>query len=187
MNMDYLIGIADSGPDFLNILFNTPAGHEYLHLRTGVSKEFTDSLSHIGISGLANIQSAIKLAKYSDLDESNILLCVATDGANLYKSEMESYEQTHLGGETTLTDAAEIFGRCLAGCEPAYVNELSSQDKKRIFNLGYYTWVEQRGISMEDFDRRKHQSFWDGIAAELPEWDRMIEQFNSQSGAKIRT
>jgi len=185
MNMDYLIGISDSGPDFLNILFNTPSGKQYLQQRTAVSEQLVDSLTHIGISGLANIQSAIKLAKYSDLDENNILLCVATDGANLYKSELDDYEQVHFAGNTSLTDAAEIFGRCLAGCEPAYVNELSSQDKKRIFNLGYYTWVEQRGISVEHFNRRKKQSFWDDIADQLPEWDKLINHFNLESGATI--
>ena len=110
---------------------------------------------------------------------------MATDGANLYQSELEASEQEHFGGETSATNAAEIFGRCLSGCEPSYVYELSSQDRQRIFNLGYYTWVEQRGISVEDFDRRRKQSFWDSIADELPAWDALITEFNSKSGATI--
>ena len=38
---------------------------------------------------------------------------------------------------------------------------LNQKDKERIFNLGYYTWVEQQGIKLEDFEIRRHQSFWD--------------------------
>ncbi len=178
MNMDYVIGISDTGPDLLNVLFNTPAGHEYLAGRTGVSAEFLQSLRHIGISGLANIQSAIKLARHADLDQKDVLLCVATDGAAMYQSELTQCEKEHFGGDCGLTDAAEIFGRCLSGCEPAHVLELTSQERKRIFNLGYYTWVEQRGTSLEDFDARKKQGFWDDVAAQQPQWDALIREFN---------
>ena len=38
--------------------------------------------------------------------------------------------------------------------------ELSYMDKKRIFNLGYFTWVEQQGVSLEEFEKRKDQKFW---------------------------
>jgi hypothetical protein len=58
--------------------------------------------------------------------------------------------------------------------------ELTDQLRRQVFNLGYYTWVEQQGVSVEDFERRRHQSFWDGIAASLPEWDKLIEDFNAE-------
>ncbi|OYY82441.1 MAG: hypothetical protein B7Y61_11695, partial [Rhizobiales bacterium 35-66-30] len=61
--------------------------------------------------------------------------------------------------------------------------ELRESDRRRIFNLGYYTWVEQQGIAFEDFERRKHQSFWDGLAAQLPVYDRLIEDFNAEVNA----
>ena len=62
--------------------------------------------------------------------------------------------------------------------------ELTFVERKRIFNLGYYTWVEQQGISIEDFDRRKSQDFWRGLVDTIPAWDRMIEDFNDEvSGA----
>ena len=59
--------------------------------------------------------------------------------------------------------------------------ELTDQLRRQIFNLGYYTWVEQQGVSVEDFERRRSQSFWDEIAASLPEWDRLIEDFNADA------
>ena len=60
--------------------------------------------------------------------------------------------------------------------------ELSHRDRNRIFNLGYFTWVEQQGIALEDFDRRRNQSFWHALADALPVWDRMIEDFNEKTG-----
>ena len=58
--------------------------------------------------------------------------------------------------------------------------ELRHIDRKRIFNLGYYTWVEQQGVSVEDFDRRRNQSFWQDLVASIPGWDRLIQQFNAE-------
>ena len=181
MNMDYVIGISDAGPDLLNILFNSETGQQYLKQRAGVSDELLGQLKHVGISGLANIQSAIKLAKQADLDERDVIVCVATDGAAMYGSEQQQSSQKYLNGETGTTEMAEIFGRCLSGCEPSHVQELGHQERLRIFNLGYYTWVEQRGISVEDFNRRKDQQFWDDIAAQGGQWDELIQQFNQQA------
>jgi hypothetical protein len=62
--------------------------------------------------------------------------------------------------------------------------ELRHIDRKRVFNLGYYTWVEQQGISVEDFDRRKSQDFWEGLVGGIPAWDRLIQEFNAEVGAR---
>jgi cysteine synthase len=59
---------------------------------------------------------------------------------------------------------------------------LGAPERRRIFNLGYYTWVEQQGVSVEDFDRRKDQSFWRSVAGSAPEWDRLITEFNGEAG-----
>ncbi|MCZ6763550.1 MAG: pyridoxal-5'-phosphate-dependent protein subunit beta, partial [Alphaproteobacteria bacterium] len=63
--------------------------------------------------------------------------------------------------------------------------ELDYRDRKRIFNLGYYTWVEQQGIELAEFDRRKDQQFWHGLLDVLPVWDRLIGEMNAASGAKL--
>jgi cysteine synthase len=41
--------------------------------------------------------------------------------------------------------------------------ELTEVDRRRIFNLGYYTWVEQQGIDFETFERRRDQSWWNSL------------------------
>ena len=185
MNMDYLIGISDTGPELLNILFNTDSGRDYLKKRARVDDDFLDQCQNIGISGLANIQSAIKLAKHADLSSKDIILCMATDGAELYASELEQSKAEHFDNHVGSSEAAEIFGRTLSGCEPAYVFELTRHERKRIFNLGYYTWVEQRGVEIEDFDKRQHQQFWDDVANQAQQWDDLIHQFNEQVNAQV--
>ena len=60
--------------------------------------------------------------------------------------------------------------------------ELTQGDRNRIFNLGYYTWVEQQGVPLADFDRRRDQGFWRGLQDAIPLWDRLIEQFNAATG-----
>jgi hypothetical protein len=62
------------------------------------------------------------------------------------------------------------------------VLDLRHPDRKRIFNLGYFTWVEQHGVSVEEFNARSSQSFWDGLLDLVPAWDAMIAEFNAKSG-----
>ena len=144
LNMDYVVGISDSGPDLLNVLFNTREGLKFVAARSGVSESLLAQFRHIGLSGLANIQTAIKLARHQDLGSNDVIICIATDGAKLYSSEIGHVRQKYFNGKFGKTQAAEVFGRTLSGCEPSHVLELSSREKQRIFNLGYYTWVEQR-------------------------------------------
>ncbi len=63
-----------------------------------------------------------------------------------------------------------------------HVIELTRVDRERIFNLGYYTWVEQQCVPLADFDRRRDQGFWRGLQAAIPRWDALIEQFNAEAG-----
>ena len=51
-------------------------------------------------------------------------------------------------------------------------------ERDRIFNLGYFTWVEQRGVALADFEARRDQAFWRGLHGLLPAWDEMIAAFN---------
>ena len=63
------------------------------------------------------------------------------------------------------------------------VIELTHFDRKRIFNLGYFTWVEQQGVSLDDFEQRRDQRFWRSLVDGIPRWDRLIDDFNVEVGA----
>jgi hypothetical protein len=50
-----------------------------------------------------------------------------------------------------------------------------------MFNLGYYTWVEQQGIPLADFDRRREQAFWRRLRDLIDVWDQLIVRFNEET------
>ena len=37
---------------------------------------------------------------------------------------------------------------------------MTRADRDRIFNLGYFTWVEQQGVPLDEFEARRDQAFW---------------------------
>jgi len=59
---------------------------------------------------------------------------------------------------------------------------MTRPDREGIFNLGYYTWVEQQGVSLVDFDARRDPDFWDGMMGMVPIWDGLIDDFNAETG-----
>ena len=181
LNNDFVVGVSDKSSDALNVLFNTTVGRDFLSTRKGVDQQTLTSLADLGLSSIANVLASIKLAKYLNLGEDDAVLTVATDGAEMYGTEL----QKTLGRETERAfdslDAAETFGRHLRGTLTDHMLELDTRSRERIFNLGYYTWVEQQGVSVEQFDVRRQQSFWDGLMKMVPVWDAMIEKFNAAS------
>ena len=58
--------------------------------------------------------------------------------------------------------------------------DCTEADRRRIFNLGYYTWVEQQGTPFELFEARRHQDFWRGLRRYVGVWDEMIVEFNDR-------
>ena len=184
MNTDFVVGVSDRSSDSLNALFGEAVGRDYLARRRKIDPAFIREFVHIGLSGYANIVAAIKLAKRLDLGPGDVIATVATDSAALYDSERASFLARHYAGRFDEVNAGEIFGRDLEGIADDHLTELTYVDRKRVFNLGYYTWVEQQGVALEDFDRRKHESFWKGLQDSIPAWDQLIAEFNAETGAE---
>ena len=178
MASDFIIGVSDRACDGLNLLFNSSVGRRYLSDHKGIGQQLITSLGSLGLSSIANIIGAIKYAKYMDLEENDVVLTVATDGADMYQTEMVRTEIGQFGGRFGEVAAAETYGRYILGAAIDHVQELGRFDRERIFNLGYFTWVEQQGISLAEFDIRRNQSFWDGLLELAPAWDDMIDRFN---------
>jgi cysteine synthase A len=179
MESDFVIGVSDASCDRLNLVFNTVAGRSYLSKHQGLPQEQIAQLSDLGLSSIANILGAIKYAKFNDLDEGDVVLTVATDGADMYHTEMAIAQNKHFSKGFGEVQAAEVFGQHILGAGIDHMIELGRFDRERIFNLAYYTWVEQQGTSLENFDRRREQSFWDGLLDLVPIWDGMIDRFNA--------
>jgi cysteine synthase len=179
-NTDVVCAISDHATDELDVLFNTPAGQAFLAERKGLSPELIDALTHFGFSSICNTLAAIKTSKLLGLGPDEAVITVATDGGALYPSSRVKTLQQRFGGEMTSVDAAEVFGRHLGHITTEDMIDCTERDRNRIFNLGYYTWVEQQGTPFELFEARRDQSFWVGLRRYLPVWDEMIGEFNSR-------
>ena len=182
-NTDVVVAISDKATDELDATFNTDAGREYLAQSRGVAPELVAQLEHFGFSAIANMLAAIKTAKLLNLGPDQAILTVATDGAALYPSERAKLLATRYGNEFTTTDAAEAVGEHLVGASTDHMIDCTDQDRRRLFNLGYYTWVEQQGTPFELFEARRSQDFWRGLRRYTGVWDDMIDDFNGRVAA----
>jgi cysteine synthase A len=155
-------------------------GRRYLVEKKGVPADVVDALVHFGFSSTCNVLAAIKTAKLLDLGPDDAIITVATDGAALYPSERAKLLATRYGNEFTVTDAAEVFGEHLGSVTTDNMIDCTEADRRRVFNLGYYTWVEQQGTPFELFEARRDQSFWKGLRRYVDVWDDMIDDFNAR-------
>ena len=178
LNSDFVIAVSDAAPNALNLLFNTAAGRSFLSARRNLDPDWLASLADLGLSSIANVLGAIKLAKYLGLDSDDAVLTVATDGAEMYGTELAKSAAKLPGRRFDELAAAEIYGRYLLGAATDNMMEPSRVDRERIFNLGYYTWVEQQGVPLDDFDARRSPAFWERLMDFVPVCDAMIDEFN---------
>ncbi len=185
-NTDMVVGISDQSTDKLDVLFNSPAGHRLLAER-GVESPVIDGLVDMGYSSICNALAAIAAAKQWRLGPDDVIVTVATDGSELYNSEREKVMSTHFGAGFDEEEAETVFDEHLASVGPDTAfnrtMEMGPVERNRVFNLGYFTWVEQQGIAIEDFDVRRDQAWWGSLRGLLDAWDEMIAVFNADTGA----
>ena len=182
MNTDLVAGISDRATDQLSVLFASRQGAEFLGARRRVPQDVLRSLDAFGLSSICNVLAAVKTAKHLRLGPDDVIITVATDGAGMYGSERERIAARDFPDGFDVADAAEVFGRWMLGTGPEGLLETTLADRNRIFNLGYYTWVEQQGVSLADFEARRDQRFWTGLRDLPPAWDAMITEFNQRTG-----
>jgi cysteine synthase len=182
LNTDLVVGVSDRGTDALNLLFNSPAGRQYLSGRRHLDPQLVKTLDALGLSSIANVIAAIKSAKRLGLGSGDAIVTVATDSAAMYDSERQKYLAARHPEGFDEVAAGEIFARHLEGAGEEHSLELDAIGRERIFNLGYYTWVEQQGVPLADFDRRRDPRFWQRLRQAVPHWDRLIGEVNARTG-----
>jgi cysteine synthase A len=179
-NTDLVVAIDDHSVVNIMRLFNEPSGQAYL-AKKGVPEALVKNLNLLGFSGIANMLSAVKFAKYYELGENDIVLTVLTDSMDLYGTRITEYRQEF--GAFTEFDAAETYARDLVGESTDNLVELSYADRKRIHNLKYYTWVEQQGRTYEEIVAQWYDpNYWTDIQGQVTEIDGLINEFNGQAG-----
>ena len=184
MNTDVVVAVTDRATDELDVMFNTPAGKEYMATRLGLSAELIDALEHFGFSAICNVIAAIKTAKLLNYGPDDVLITIATDGGSLYPSERVKTLARRFNNDFTAVDAAEVFGEHMGAIGTDSMIDCTERDRNRIFNLGYYTWVEQQGTPLDVFEARRSQSFWRHIRTYQPVWDNLITEFNARVAAQ---
>ncbi len=180
-NMDMVAGIDDNPNIRLMRLFNEPAGKEYLKKEVGIEAELVDKLELLGISSIANLMGSIKLAKWYEMDENDVVFTVATDSMEMYQSRLKEENGKH--GEFTNRDAAVSFDADLMGLGIDNMIEMDYYEKKRMHNLKYFTWIEQQGKTVEELNAQWYdEDYWKSRYAKVDEWDKEIEAFNERTG-----
>jgi cysteine synthase A len=186
MNTDVVVAVSDRATDRLGVLFGTEVGRAHLARRRGVADDVLAQLPSFGLSSICNVIGAIKTAKLLDLGPEDVVVTVATDGAAMYHSERDLALTKYFPAGFDEVAAGEVFGEHLLGAATDNIRELTHEDRVRIFNLGYFTWVEQQGVPLEEFVARRRQEFWAGMRAQAAEWDEAIDEFNAATGVRER-
>ena len=179
-NTDMVIAIDDAAVVNLARLFNDKIGKDYL-VKQGVSESFVNNLDLLGFSGIANLLSSIKFAKYFELGEHDVVLTVLTDSMALYQSRLYEMDQTF--GPYLEVDAAVHHGRYLQGITTDNMVELRYVDRRRIHNLKYFTWVEQQCKTHDELVAQWYEpDYWTSFQQQVSEVDDLIDSFNARVG-----
>jgi len=179
-NLDMVVDIDDEDCIRVLRLFNEKNGKVFLK-NLKISEDFIDNLELLGISSIANLIGSIKISKYYNFNENDVVMTVATDSMELYKSRIiELHEER---GEYNINQAEKDYENVIISQNINWMLELSYYDKRRIHNLKYFTWVEQRGKSVEELEEQwKNENYFKDKFNSYNKWDELIREFNKKVG-----
>ena len=180
-NTDMVIDIDDEDSQRLLRLFNCKEGQDYLK-SLGLSDEQIEKFTWMGISGIANVLCCIKMAKFYELTEDDVVVTVLTDSAVMYKSRVEELNEMY--GAYSAQAAELDHNLHILNLKTDNMMELTYPERKRVHNLKYYTWVEQQGMTVEDLNAQWYdtKNTWDAVHAQAKELDELINAFNDEVG-----
>ena len=179
-NTDLVAAIDDNAVVSLARLFNEESGRAFL-VERGVPESMVAQLDLLGFSGISNVLSAIKFAKYFELDGHDVVMTILTDSMELYQSRIAEMRKEF--GEYTDSNAAADFARHLQGQGIDNLLELRHPDRRRIHNLKYFTWVEQQGKTYDEIQEMWQQAdYWSGVQKQAGQIDALIDEFNAEVG-----
>ena len=181
-NTDMVIAIDDEDSQRLLRLFNTEDGQKYLKETLKLDADLIEKLTWMGISGIANVLCCIKMAKYYELTEKDVVVTVLTDSAVMYGSRIEELNEMH--GAYNVAEAALDHNIHMLNIRTDNMAELGYADRKRVHNLKYYTWVEQQQMPVEDLNAQWYdtEGTWDAVHAQAKDLDELTMAFNEATG-----
>lgn len=181
-NTDMAIAIDDEDSQRLLRLFNKEDGKKYMREALGMSEEQVEKMTWLGISGIANLLCCIKMAKYYELTENDVVMTVMTDSAEMYQSRITELDEMH--GKYSVEEARLDHNLHILNLKTDNLIEMTYEDRKRVHNLKYYTWVEQQARDVKDLNALWYDTkgTWDAVHAQAAEMDNLINEFNEATG-----
>ncbi len=151
----------------------------------GVPREAAEALREaFGVSGVANILGAIKMAKHLKLGPEENVVTVATDGFDRYESVLEDLERRYL--ETGATVQRRWFRDIFMRAGTDYIEDTrDEQSKQRLFKQKEDDWLKF-GYEQEYLDTMKSQEFWEREYERVFEYNEKIQQYREQIESKRR-
>jgi cysteine synthase len=181
-NSDVVVAIDDMAALNMLRVFNEPEGKKYMSEQLKVDAQLIEKLAWLGISGIANVLSAVKFAKHFELGSKDVVTTVLTDSAVMYGSRLK--ELTEQKGAYSVGRALADHERYMLGVGTDTMEELTYPTRKRVHNLKYYTWIEQQGRELEELNQQWYDfdGYWGGMHKQVAQVDALIEDFNAQTG-----
>ena len=179
-NTDVVIAIDDNAVANISRL-STKKADAPIWSKKVFRKRPSIKLDLMGFSGISNVLSCIKAAKYYEMDENDVMITVLTNSMELYRSRLHEMHQEF--GQYTERDAAADFARYLHGQSTDNMLELRYTDRRRMHNLKYYTWVEQQGRTYEEIQAQWYEpNYWTDVQKQADQIDELIVEFNNEVG-----
>jgi cysteine synthase A len=183
MNTDVVCAISDVATDELDVLFNAQQGAEYLVAQGRARPRDRHARRTSGSPPSATCSPRSRPRSCSTSGPTTHSSRWPPTVARCTRASGRRRSQRRYRGEYSHTDAAEAFGQHLAHVSTEHMIDMTEADRRRVFNLGYYTWVEQQGTPFELFEQRRSQDFWRGLRRYVGVWDEMIDDFNARVAA----
>ncbi|MCP3890110.1 MAG: pyridoxal-phosphate dependent enzyme [Desulfobulbaceae bacterium] len=146
----------------------------------GIDSEVAESYKDLfGVSGMANIIGAIKMAKYLKLGPEDNVVTIATDGFDRYHSVIEDLEERYLETEDFVLE--RWANDVLKNASEDNVHDFrTAAAKERLYEQKEQDWV-RFGYTKEFLENMKDQSYWEEAYNTIPEWNEKIKSKRGQS------
>jgi len=174
MNNDAVVAVDDIESKKMLQVLTDPVGKSFL--KKILKAKDIDILSRtLGISSVANIIGAIKMAKYYNMTSEDNIVTIATDNIDRYRTVMDQLTKDY--GELTESEAKHRYESMFLGAKTDWIFEGTMDNRKRWHNLKYYTWVEQQNKTVEELDSQKTKEFWQREQNEVQKIDKLLLEY----------
>ena len=148
-NTDMVIDIDDEDSQRLLRLFNTEEGTAYLRDILKLDAALVEDLSLLGISGIANILCCIKMAKYYEMTDKDVVATVLTDSADMYKSRVDELNEIYAAynqNEAYLDHQLHMLGLRTGSYGRAVLCRPQACTQFKVLYMGGTARYERRGL-----------------------------------------